>query len=197
MIKGIIFDLDGTLVRLPIQYNEIFKKLQILFDTNDEFKPLIPTIIKKSKNDTKIVQNAFNLICEEEILATNNFEVINDAINTLNYFKKNNYSICLVTMQCFKAAKIILDKMQVSELFSSIVTRDSSHERNAQITKSIESLSFSTNEILMVGDRINDVRSAQQVGCPVILFNKDKKNSFTDCPVITELSELKKIISNF
>ena len=197
MIKGIIFDLDGTLVRLPIQYNEIFKKLQILFDTNDEFKPLIPTIIKKSKNDTKIVQNAFNLICEEEILATNNFEVINDAINTLNYFKTNNYSICLVTMQCFKAAKIILDKMQVSELFSSIITRDSSHERNAQITKSIESLSFSTNEILMVGDRINDVRSAQQVGCHVILFNKDKKNSFTDCPVITELSELKKIISNF
>jgi len=49
----------------------------------------------------------------------------------------------------------------------------------------------------MVGDRINDVRSAQQVDCPVILFNKDKKNSFTDCPVISELSELKKFISDF
>ena len=197
MIKGIIFDLDGTLVRLPIQYDKIFKKLQNLFDTNDEFKPLIPTIIEKSKNDPKIIEKAFKIICEEETFATNNFEIIDDAINTLNYFKKNNYSVCLVTMQCFNAAKIILDKMQVSELFSSIVTRNLFHERHIQIKKSIESLSFSTNEILMVGDRINDVRSAQQVGCPVILFNKDKKNSFTDCPVISELSELKKIVSNF
>ena len=76
MIKGIIFDLDGTLVRLPIQYDKIFKKLQKLFDTSDEFKPLIPTIIEKSKNDPKIVQNAFNLICEEETFATNDFEII-------------------------------------------------------------------------------------------------------------------------
>ena len=55
MIKGIIFDLDGTLVRLPIKYDEVYKKLQNLFDTNDEFKPLIPTIIKKSKNNPKII----------------------------------------------------------------------------------------------------------------------------------------------
>ena len=61
----------------------------------------------------------------------------------------------------------------------------------------MESLSFSTNEILMVGDIINDIWSAQKVGCSVILFNKDKKNSFTDCPVISKLSELKKIVSNF
>ena len=47
----------------------------------------------------------------------------------------------------------------------------------------------------MVGDRINDVKSAKQVGCPVILFNKDKLNSFTECQVISNLSELKKLIS--
>ena len=38
MIKGIIFDMDGTLIRLPINYEKIFKKLKILFDTNDEFQ---------------------------------------------------------------------------------------------------------------------------------------------------------------
>ena len=48
----------------------------------------------------------------------------------------------------------------------------------------------------MIGDRINDVRSAQQVGCSVILFNKDKANSFTDCHVISKLSELKNIDFN-
>ena len=45
-IKLVIFDLDGTLIRLPIRYEVIFEKLQNLFDTQDEFKPLIPTILE-------------------------------------------------------------------------------------------------------------------------------------------------------
>jgi phosphoglycolate phosphatase-like HAD superfamily hydrolase len=195
MIKGIIFDLDGTLVRLPIKYDKIFTKLQNLFDTQDEFRPLIPTIIKKANNDSKLVEKAFNIICEEEVIAANNFKAIDDSVNIINYFKSKNYSLCLVTMQCMNAAKIILDKMQILELFSSIVTRDVLHERHLQIKKSIDVLSLSTNEIIMVGDRINDVKSAKQVGCPVILFNKDKLNSFTECQVISNLSELKKLIS--
>ena len=195
MIKGIIFDLDGTLVRLPIKYDKIFTKLQNLFDTQDEFRPLIPTIIKKANNDSKLVEKAFNIICEEEVIAANNFKAIDDSVNIINYFKSKNYSLCLVTMQCMNAAKIILDKMQILELFSSIVIRDVLHERHLQIKKSIDVLSLSTNEIIMVGDRINDVKSAKQVGCPVILFNKDKLNSFTECQVISNLSELKKLIS--
>ena len=195
MIKGIIFDLDGTLVRLPIKYDKIFTKLQNLFDTQDEFRPLIPTIIKKANNDPKLIAKAFNIICEEEVIAANNFKAIDDSVNIINYFKSKNYSLCLVTMQCMNAAKIILDKMQILELFSSIVTRDVLHERHLQIKKSIDVLSLSTNEIIMVGDRINDVKSAKQVGCPVILFNKDKLNSFTECQVISKLSELKKLIS--
>ena len=195
MIKGIIFDLDGTLVRLPIKYDKIFTKLQNLFDTQDEFRPLIPTIIKKANNDSKLVEKAFNIICEEEVIAANNFKAIDDSVNIINYFKSKNYSLCLVTMQCMNAAKIILDKMQILELFSSIVTRDVLHERHLQIKKSIDVLPLSTNEIIMVGDRINDVKSAKQVGCPVILFSKDKLNSFTECQVISNLSELKKLIS--
>ncbi len=45
-------------------------------------------------------------------------------------------------MQCMKAAQIVLDKMQISELFSSIITRDISSERSIQIKKSVDVLSF-------------------------------------------------------
>ena len=192
MIKGIVFDLDGTLVRLPIKYDKIFTKLQDLFDTQDEFKPLIQTIIKKANNDSRIIEKAFNIICEEEVIAANNFKIIDDSIETLNYFKNKNYSLCLVTMQCMKAAKIVLDKMQISELFSSIITRDITSERSIQIKKSVYVLSFFPNEVVVVGDRIHDVVSAKQVGCVPILFNKSKVDSFKDCKVISELSQLVK-----
>ena len=193
MIKGIIFDLDGTLVRLPIRYEIIFEKLQNLFDTQDEFKPLIPTILKKANNDIELLQQAFDLICEEEILTANNFEVIDGATDVLNYFKKRNYSLSLVTMQCMKAAKLVLDKMQISELFSSIITRDDTNQRPTQIQKSVEILSLSPDKVMVIGDRIHDVKSAKQVGCSAILFNKDKLHSFEECQVISELSELAEI----
>ena len=192
MIKGIIFDLDGTLIRLPIRYEIIFEKLQNLFDTNDEFKPLIPTILEKANNDIEL-QQAFDLLCEEETLAVNNFKVIDGAIDILNYFKKRNYSLSLVTMQCMKAAKLVLDKMQISELFSSIITRDDSNQRSTQIQKSVEILSLSPDQVMVIGDRIHDVKSAKQVGCSAILFNKDKLHSFEECQVISKLSELAEI----
>ena len=193
MINGIIFDLDGTLIRLPIRYEVIFEKLQNLFDTQDEFKPLIPTILEKANNDTKLIQQAFDLICEEETQAANNFKIIDDAIDTLNYFKNRNYSLSLVTMQCMKAAKLVLDKMQISELFSSIITRDDSTQRSIQIKNSVEILSLSPVNVMVIGNRIHDVKSAKEVGCYAILFNKDKLNSFKECRVITELIELTKI----
>ena len=193
MIKGIIFDLDGTLVRLPIRYEIIFEKLQNLFDTQDEFKPLIPTILEKANNNIELLQQAFDFICEEETLAANNFKVIDGAIDILNFFKKRNYSLILVTMQCMKAAKLVLDKMQISELFYSIITRDDSNQRLTQIKKSVEILSLSPDKVMVIGDRIHDVKSAKQVGCSAILFNKDKLHSFEECQVISELTELTEI----
>ena len=193
MIKGIIFDLDGTLVHIPIRYDIIFDKLKILFDTKDEFKPLIPTILTKAKNDANLIQQAFDLICDEETNAANNFEIIDNAIEILDHFKNENFSLGLVTMQCKKAAKLVLDSMNILNHFSSMITRDDSFERTIQIKKSVEFLSLSPHEVVVIGDRIHDVNSAKQVGCSAILSNKNKLDSFKESPVISELSELKKI----
>lgn len=191
MIKAIIFDMDGTLIRLPINYEKIFKKLKILFDTNDEFKPLIPSIISKSNDDSVLLQNAFDIICEEEIVASKDFEVIDGTIDILNYLRSKNFKLCLVTMQCQNAAKFALDKIQISKFFSSIITRDDANQRSDQIKKSLQTLELNPENVLMVGDRIHDVHSAKQVGCHAILFNANKLNSFKESTVISELSQLK------
>ena len=191
MIKAIIFDMDGTLIRLPINYEKIFKKLKILFDTNDEFKPLIPSIISKSNGDSVLLQNAFDIICEEETVAYKDFEVIDGTIDILNYLRSKNFKLCLVTMQCQNAAKFALDKIQISKFFSSIITRDDANQRSDQIKKSLQTLELNPENVLMVGDRIHDVHSAKQVGCHAILFNANKLNSFKESTVISELSQLK------
>ena len=51
MIKGIIFDLDGTLIQLPINYEIVQNNLKFFFNTSKNLSPLIPTIVELSKND--------------------------------------------------------------------------------------------------------------------------------------------------
>ena len=51
MNKCIIFDLDGTLVKLPIRYELTQKKLKELFNTEFEFSPLIPSIIEQANGN--------------------------------------------------------------------------------------------------------------------------------------------------
>jgi len=191
MIKGIIFDLDGTLVKLPINYKVIFEKLRQLFDTNSEFKPLIPSIVDLSKGNEEILSKAFEIICDEEQKAVHDLEVIEGASDVLRYFQKNHLSLGLVTMQCKKAVEKVSTHLTEISVFSSIITRDESYDREKQIKKSMNNLGLNPDEVMMIGDRIHDVESAVKAGCSSILVNKDRTD-FDKTRVVEKLSGLMK-----
>ena len=195
MIKGIVFDLDGTLIQLPIDYKKIQKNLKKFFNISNELKPLIPTIIKLSKNDQNKIRTSFDLICKEEILASDNFKTMNNALETLKFFKSKNLSLCLVTMQCKDALEKVLQKLQISDLFDSVISRDESFDRQKQIELSLQNIVLTPSEILVVGDRIHDIESAKKIGCmPILKINEIEKIPPFQCKIINDLIELKSIV---
>mgnify|MGYP005641101375 FL=1 len=195
MIKGIVFDLDGTLIQLPIDYKKIQKNLKEFFNISNELKPLIPTIIKLSKNDQNKIKVSFDLICKEEILASDNFKTMNNALETLDFLKSKNLSLCLVTMQCKDALEKVLQKLQISDLFDSVISRDESFDRQKQIELSLQNIVLTPSEILVVGDRIHDIESAKKIGCmPILKINEIEKIPPFQCKIINDLIELKSIV---
>ena len=195
MIKGIVFDLDGTLIQLLIDYQKIQKNLKEFFNISNELKPLIPTIIKLSKNDQNKIKTSFDLICKEEILASDNFKMMNNALETLKFLKSKNLSLCLVTMQCKDALEKILQKLQIPDLFDSIISRDESFDRQKQIELSLKNIVLKPSEVLVVGDRIHDIESAKKIGCiPILKINEIKKIPPFQCKIIKNLIELKTIV---
>ncbi len=193
MIKGIIFDLDGTLIKLPVRYELLLSNLRDFFNTTEEFNPLIPSIVDKSQGDENKLKNAFNLICEEELTAAENFELMENATQILDYFKSKNYTIGLVTMQCRKAVEKILSDIKISEIFSSIITRDEHYDRLEQIKKMFEAFNLSPKEVLMIGDRIHDVESAHKAGCKAVLVHENKSHPDPETMIIKKISELKNL----
>ena len=196
MIKGIIFDLDGTLIQLPINYEIVQNNLKFFFNTSKNLSPLIPTIVELSKNDENKIKTAFSLICKEEILASKNFKVMDDAIEILKFLKSKNIILSLVTMQCRDALEKILYQMNILDLFDFIITRDENFNRFEQIQNSLEHTSLNSSEVLMIGDRIHDVESAKKAGCiPILKINKIQKNPSFLCTKIQNLVEIKKLIN--
>jgi HAD superfamily hydrolase (TIGR01549 family) len=191
MIKGIIFDLDGTLVRLPIQYDLIQNNLKKIFNTQDEFKPLIAAVVSSAKGDSSKLSEAFESICQEETKAADELEIIESAFEVLQFFKSKQLKLGLVTMQCRKAVEKIMPKFE-QNVFSSIISRDESYDRKEQIEKTLEKLVLASDEALVVGDRIHDIVSAKKVGCRAILVNRDKVKNI-DVETVEKLSNLKKI----
>ena len=177
MSKCIIFDLDGTLINLPIRYELIQKKLKKLFNTESEFTPLIPSIIEHSSNNQNLLDSAFELLCDEELIACEYLEEIEGVQELIGDILSKNYTISLVTMQCKKVAEIILEKINMSEKFSSVITRDDSTERFTQIKKTCELLNFVSSDVTVIGDRIHDINSAKKAGCSSILVNRPDQNS--------------------
>jgi len=195
MIKGIIFDLDGTLIQLPINYNRIQKNLKELFNISNDLTPLIPTIIKLSQNNPEKIKTSFNLICEEEIIASKNFKIMDNAMEILNLIKSKNLSLCLVTMQCQNALEKIIDDLQISNLFDSIISRDISIDRQKQIELSLQKINLMPSEVLVIGDRIHDVESGKKIGCMTILkINEIEKTPSFDCKKIHNLVEIKSFL---
>ena len=196
MIKGIIFDLDGTLIQLPINYDILQSNLKFFFNTSENLKPLIPTIIELSKNDQNKIKKAFSLICKEEILASKNFKIMDDAIEILQFLKSKNLILSLVTMQCRDALEKILYKMNILDLFDFIITRDENYNRFEQIQYSLNHTSLNSSEVLMIGDRIHDVESAKKAGCiPILKINKIQKNPSFSCTKIQNLIEIQNLIN--
>lgn len=193
MIKGVLFDLDGTLVNLPTDYKTIQERLKNIFQTDEKFSPLIKTIITKANGDKSKINQAFEMICEQEMSAIQNVKVIQGVNDILSFLKSKDYFLCLITMQCRKVATKILNELQIINYFSNIITRDESYDRFEQIQKTLETIKIIPEQALVIGDTFYDMECAKKVGCQHLLLSSTYENN-NNLKIIKNLAEIKEVI---
>jgi HAD superfamily hydrolase (TIGR01549 family) len=196
MIKGIIFDLDGTLVNLPTNYEIIQDKLKNFFETDKIFSPLIPSIIKEANEDNSKIEKSFEIICEQEMIAIRNLNHKPGVKDLIKFLKEKDCIVCLVTMQCRKVAIKILNELEVTKFFSNILTRDENYNRLEQIQETLKKMKFKPDQTLIIADTKHDMECAIKTGClHRLVTDNDNKRDF-DSKTIKHLSEIKRLINN-
>jgi len=159
--NAVIFDLDGTLVDIPIDYEGLFGDFKRIMRT-DKIRPLSETI---SRTDAKTREAVFKKWDKAELSALNNVSVKASGLNI--YREHANKKRALVTLQGRAIVAAIMDKFNLS--FEVVVTREDSLFREDQLRRAIRQLGVGKSNVLFVGNTEGDANAASEVGCAFLI----------------------------
>lgn len=157
MIEAVIFDLDGTLIDLPIDYEQLFRKFSKIMKTND-IHPVTRTI---SKMDEETKKRIFRIWDRTETLAWKKGNIKEKGITL--YMKFSGKPKALVTMQGKSLVQGIIRTLNLS--FDSVVTREDNLDRTEQLKIAARNLGVPLRNILFVGNTQGDAAAAKNVEC--------------------------------
>ncbi|MCL2172197.1 MAG: HAD hydrolase-like protein [Nitrososphaerota archaeon] len=161
MFKAVIFDLDGTLLDLPINYPAMYKKFSELTGIT-EIKPLLKTITQ-IKNP-QILKQVIDTWTSFEVTIIDKITIHTEGMQL--YRQYIELPKALVTMQGKETVHKICQKFNIQ--FNTIFTREESFDRFEQLKMAITKIGFTSSDTLFIGNTDNDENAAKQVGCQFI-----------------------------
>lgn len=157
MIEAVIFDLDGTLIHLPIDYEKLFHEIRKITKISN-VRPLTKVIAQLDEETKMKIFDVWNKI---ELEALPNMKVNNGGI--AHYKKFMEKQRALITMQGKPLVEILLKRLGLS--FDFVLTREDSLSRVEQLKIAAEKLGKQTRNILFIGNTNEDMLAAKTLGC--------------------------------
>ena len=179
-IQTVIFDYDGTLVWLNINFNHIrqdierrlagydinfraLKKLYIL-EMIDEVTKRISK--KQSYEGSEFYDKALAIVAEHEVMAAKKGRIIPGVKPMLKKLMKCGIKVAIITRNCDKAVKIVFpDIKNFSDVYlpRDYVSRVKPHPDH--LVLALEKMGVNNHTYcLMVGDHIMDIEGGQRMG---------------------------------
>jgi phosphoglycolate phosphatase len=157
VIEAVVFDLDGTLVRLPIDYEALFEEFKRIMCV-DEVRPLVDVISRANGRTRALVFKAWD---KAEATVSGKITVNEEGRETYRKFASTRKA--LATLQGRTIVEAVLK--QFSLVFDFVVTREDSLIRVDQLTKAINLLKAEPGNVLFVGNTEGDAAAAEKAGC--------------------------------
>jgi len=166
-----VFDMDGTLISLPVEWDKVRAELQRLTGTSLQFNPFfldVQTIIAK---DPLLLGPMVRVIDQYESKAVPEARLEDGAMDVLSGLSRHA-KLSLVTMQGRAACDKILEMLGIGRFFASSFAREDSMDRTAQLRMALKSLGAKEAEAFFVGDRINDLNAARAAGVRFVMIRR-------------------------
>ncbi len=192
-IRVLVFDLDGTLVKLPVDWNSVVQQLS--------------EVVGKKVNSVLGVLNQYfntslysriNKVLEvHELKSINELEILDNSVSLLRKLS-NRYRISIVTMQSRRVAREVVHRMGISDIIDTILTREDARNRIEQLSYLLKILDVPSQNVLFIGDKVLDVIAAYVNNVRSVIVLRGRVNRlFTETDdVLEDLEVLDAIIVN-
>ncbi len=178
-ISAVIFDFDGTLAKLNINFPQMRKSVMNLLETyrvplNGLNNLFVLEMINAGKalifhncqgKEEKFVQQANDLITNIEIEAAKKGELIDGTRNMLNELKKRNIKAGVVTRNCQLAVMQVFP--DILEYCDTVITREQTSNvkpHPEHLMAALKLLDVAPEFSSMVGDHPMDIKIGKDVG---------------------------------
>ena len=192
--KSFIFDLDGTLFTIPVDWQGVRAELAALTGGPMDGSPLFLRLEELIAERPSLKSEAFSIIDAHELRAADRAEPLPGAVDLL-YALFEIGTVALVPLQGRQALDRILQKHGLSELFEATISREESLDRAGQLTIALGRLGRRPSDALFMGDRLNDVVCARRVGVDVALVGRGVQGDLRPDYSFPSLVELKSFVA--
>ena len=190
-IKGIIFDMDGTVVDVPYDWKKIKQELQT------EGKPILAYIqgLKEPEKTKK-----WRILERYEEEATAQATLKEGMENFMAFLKQKGIKTALVTNNARKNVDFLLRKFRLD--FDLILSREAGlwKPSGAPFLFVMQKLGIQKKECCVVGDSHFDVKAAEEAGIKIVfvLSHQGKKRKYAaGVETVLSIKELQMKISHF
>ena len=152
-----IFDLDGTLINLPLDYDKLIEEFSEIAPACN-FHPLVSAIAKLDEETRKSIFEAWD---RAELALLGKTTLMEEGKALYDEFSAKPRA--LVTLQGRAFVGSILAPLGLS--FNDLATREDSLDRTTQLKLMIQRLGKPPESIFFIGNTPNDRQAARQVGC--------------------------------
>lgn len=194
-IKAIIFDFDGTLAVLNIDFNamreqvfELMKHFGVeekliteryLLEIIDEVYFIL--LERNPSRAEKFYQKAHQILYDVELRAAEKGRLIPGVENSLKFLKGTGMKVGIVTRNCEDAVRRVFPNIdQFCDVFISRNSVKKVKPHPDHLSSMMKALDVSGEEVVMIGDHMIDIQAGKKVGMKAIgvLTGRTKKEEF-------------------
>lgn len=188
-IRGVIFDLDGTVVETPYDWKKIKTELMT------QGSPILSFIQSLDKSEKS---EKWKLLESYERTATLQAVLKEGMDDLLDFLAKKGVKRALVTNNSRKNVSYLLKKFNLA--FDCIISRESGlwKPSGAPFLAVLKKLKLKKEESCVVGDSSFDVKAAEEAGIErIFILNRDKEVVSEDrAEIFGSVKELKRKIKS-
>ena len=185
MIKGIIFDLEGTLIEVWEVYAEIARQIAIKFNLPAIPKQDLFTLVDQGYNLREIFSKSYPFADKEtlsnwlkegdRLFMGNSFSVKPEVKELLQSLKGRGLRMGVVTATPFTPDAIWswIDELGIKDFFEVVITGTEMPRKPApdSMIRCVEKLGLSPEECMSVGDSCVDIIAGRDTGVKTVAFS--------------------------